>query len=188
MNGDESFKILLLFVSKNLFNFLNKNYFKILSLSSPFIEKAIFESCKIKKNVVEKDEKEKDLRKILNFGHTFAHAYEASLGYSKKLNHGEAVILGMKTALNFSLNNHLLKKNEHRSIINHIYKSNLPSTINKFFKIKDLNKILSFMIKDKKNNSDKITLVLLKKIGSPIINKKYTKKSLYIFLKKELSN
>ena len=177
-----------LIADKNFYNFLNKNNNKIFKLSSPFIEKAIYKSCKIKKNVVEKDEKEKDLRKILNFGHTFAHAYEASLGYSKKLNHGEAVILGMKTALNFSLNNHLLKKNEHRSIINHIYKSNLPSTINKFFKIKDLNKILSFMIKDKKNNSDKITLVLLKKIGSPIINKKYTKKSLYIFLKKELSN
>jgi len=177
-----------LIADKNFYNFLNKNSNKIFKLSSPFIEKAIYKSCKIKKNVVEKDEKEKDLRKILNFGHTFAHAYEASLGYSKKLNHGEAVILGMKTALNFSLNNHLLKKNEHRSIINHIYKSNLPSTINKFFKIKDLNKILSFMIKDKKNNSDKITLILLKKIGSPIINKKYSKKSLHIFLKKELSN
>ena len=57
-------------------------------------------AAKIKKNVVEKDEKEKGLRKILNFGHTFAHAYEATLGYSKKLNHGEAVILGIKTALN----------------------------------------------------------------------------------------
>ena len=88
---------------KILYKFLNKNINKILNLQSPFIEKAIFESCKIKKNVVEKDEKEKNLRKILNFGHTFAHAYEASLGYSKKLNHGEAVIFGMKTALKFSL-------------------------------------------------------------------------------------
>ena len=84
----------------NFYKFLDKNSDKILKLSSPFIEKAIYESCKIKKNVVEKDEKDKGLRKILNFGHTFAHAYEASLGYSKKLNHGEAVILGMKSALN----------------------------------------------------------------------------------------
>ena len=60
-------------------------------------------SCKIKKKIVEKDEKETALRKVLNFGHTFGHAYEAGLGYSHKLNHGEAVILGMKTALNFSL-------------------------------------------------------------------------------------
>ena len=177
-----------LIANKNFFNFLNKNAKKIFSLSSPFIEKAIYESCKIKKNVVEKDEKEKDLRKILNFGHTFAHAYEASLGYSKKLNHGEAVILGIKTALNFSLKNNLLKKNEYNSVINHISKSNLPSRINKFFKVKDLNKILSFMTKDKKNNSDKISLVLLKKIGSPLINQEYSKRSLGLFLKNELSN
>jgi 3-dehydroquinate synthase len=177
-----------LIANKNFYNFLNKNSKKILSLSSPFIEKAIYESCKIKKNVVEKDEYEKGLRKILNFGHTFAHAYEASLGYSKKLNHGEAVILGIKTAINFSLKNNLLKKNEYYSINSHISRSRLPSTINKLFKVKDLNKILSFMLKDKKNNSDKINLVLLKKIGTPIINKEYSKKSLGLFLKKELSN
>ena len=177
-----------LIASKNFYNFLNRNCLKILNLKSPFIEKAIYESCKIKKGVVEKDEKEKGLRKILNFGHTFAHSYEASLGYSKKLNHGEAVILGMKTALKFSLKNNLLKNKEYNSIINHISNSNLPSNIKKFFKITDLNKILSFMLKDKKNNSKKINLVLLKKIGSPIINKEYSKNTLNLFLKSELIN
>jgi len=177
-----------LIANKNFFNFLDKNSKKIINLKSPFIEKAIFESCKIKKNIVEKDEKEKNLRKILNFGHTFAHAYEASLGYSKKLNHGEAVILGMKTALSFSLKNNLLKKDEYYLINNHITNSKLPSNIKKFFKTQDLKKIMSFMLKDKKNYSDKISLVLLKKIGSPIINKEYDKKNLNLFLKKELSN
>ena len=177
-----------LIANKKFYNFLNKNNNKIFNLSSPFIEKAIYESCKIKRNVVEKDEKEKGLRKILNFGHTFAHAYEATLGYSKKLNHGEAVILGIKTALNFSFKNNLLIKNDYNSIIDHILDSKLPSKLNTFFKIKDLNKILSFMIKDKKNNSDKISLVLLKNIGSPLIDKEYTKKSLVLFLKNELSN
>ena len=177
-----------LIANKNFFNYLNTNSLKIFSLSSPFIEKTIFESCKIKKNVVEKDEKEKGLRKILNFGHTFAHAYEASLGYSKKLNHGEAVILGMKTALNFSLKNNFLKKKEHSLIIKHINNCNLPSKLNKFFKIKDLKKILSFMLKDKKNISNKISLVLLRKIGTPLINKEFSTKSLGSFLKKELSN
>ena len=177
-----------LIANKIFYNFLDKNSDKILKLSSPFIEKAIYESCKIKKNVVEKDEKEKGLRKILNFGHTFAHAYEASLGYSKKLNHGEAVILGMKSALNFSLKNNLIQKNDYKSIISHISKANLPSKINKFFKIRDLNKILSFMIKDKKNNSDKINLVLLKKIGYPVINREYKKNILAEFLKNELRN
>ena len=177
-----------LIASKKFFNFLNKNSLKIINLKSPFIEKSIYESCKIKKSVVEKDEKEKGLRKILNFGHTFAHSYEASMGYSKKLNHGEAVILGMKTALKFSLKNNLIKNKEYNSIINHISNSNLPSNIKKFFEIKDLNKILFFMLKDKKNNSNKINLVLLKKIGSPIINKEYSKNTLNLFLKSELIN
>ena len=177
-----------LIASKSFYNFLNKNNSKIFNLSSPFIEKAIYQSCKIKKKVVEKDENEKGLRKILNFGHTFAHAYEASLGYSKRLNHGEAVILGLKTALNFSLINNLIEKKEYTSIINHIYNSKLPSSINKYFKKKDLNKILNFMTKDKKNNSQKINLVLLKKIGSPIINREYSKKRLGLFLKNELRN
>jgi 3-dehydroquinate synthase/shikimate kinase/3-dehydroquinate synthase len=44
------------------------------------------------------------------------------------------------------------------------------------------------MLKDKKNKSDKISLVLLKRIGSPLINKEYDKKNLYSFLKKELNN
>ena len=77
---------------KKFFSFLDLNGSQILNLKSPLIEKAIFKSCSIKKRVVEADEKEMGLRKILNFGHTFAHAYEATLGYSKKLNHGEADI------------------------------------------------------------------------------------------------
>ena len=174
--------------NKKFFNFLNKNLKKILNLSSPFIERAIYESCKIKKKIVEKDEKETALRKVLNFGHTFAHAYEAGLGYNNKLNHGEAVILGMKTALNFSYKEKMLNKSEYDLIINHIDNSDLPSSIKKYFSIKNLNKILSFMIKDKKNNSEKINLVLLKKIGKPNFNKQYSKKNLSLFLKKFLSN
>ena len=177
-----------LIANKKFYNFLDDNILKILDLKSPFIEKTIYESCKIKKSVVEKDERETGLRKILNFGHTFAHAYEASLGYSKKLNHGEAVILGMKSALKFSLKNNFLKQNEYNSILNHIESAKLPNNINKFFSGKDLNKILSFMTKDKKNNSEKINLILLKKIGFPIINKQYDKNYLYLFLKKELTN
>jgi 3-dehydroquinate synthase/shikimate kinase/3-dehydroquinate synthase len=44
------------------------------------------------------------------------------------------------------------------------------------------------MLKDKKNNSDKINLILLKKIGSPIMNKKFSKSKIFSFLKKSLSN
>ncbi|MBD1134837.1 3-dehydroquinate synthase [Pelagibacterales bacterium SAG-MED47] len=177
-----------LIANKNFYKYLNINISSILKLESPFIEKVITESCRIKKKVVEKDEKEKNFRKILNFGHTFAHAYEATLGYSKKLNHGEAVLLGMKSALNFSLKEKLLENHEYKSIINHIKISKLPNDLKKKFSTKHLNKIISFMQKDKKNTSDKINLILLKRIGTPEINKNYSKKNLKLFLKKELVN
>ena len=174
--------------NKNFFLFLHKNFSKIINLKSPFIEKAIYESCKIKKKIVEKDEREKNLRKVLNFGHTFAHAYEGTLNFSNKLNHGEAVILGMQTALKFSMMNNLLKPKEYKLIKNHIINSNLPMNLKKNFTIKDLNKILTFMSVDKKNQSKKVNLILLRKIGSPIIDKEFGMNKLRIFLKKELSH
>ena len=174
--------------NKNFYKFLNKNVTDILKLKSPFIENAIFKSCQIKKAVVEKDEKEKSIRKILNFGHTFAHAYEASLNYSKKLNHGEAVLLGMNSALSFSNSNKMLSNKEYQSVKNHIKNSKLPFNIRNYFKLKDLNKIVSFMTIDKKNYSDKINLILLRKIGNPEIGKEFTRKKIKFFLKKELTN
>tara|TARA_B100001057_G_scaffold454176_1_gene499733 strand:+ start:2490 stop:3593 length:1104 start_codon:yes stop_codon:yes gene_type:complete len=173
--------------NKSFYNFLEKNFLNVNKLKSPFIEKAIYESCKIKKTVVENDEKEKNVRKILNFGHTFAHAYEASLNYSKKLNHGEAVLLGMVTALKFSKKQKILNNNQCNLIIKHFLDSNLPTDLKKYFSNKDVNKIVSFMTKDKKNNSNKINLILLKKIGSPLINKKFNKNNLKSFLRNELS-
>ena len=175
-----------LIADRKFFTFLNKKGSEVLNLKSPSIEKAIYQSCLIKKKVVEADEKEMHLRKILNFGHTFAHSYEATLGYSKKLNHGEAVILGIKSAVKFSLLNKILNIKEFKLIENHLENLHLPKNINKFFSIKNLNKILSFMKKDKKNNTNKINLVLLKKIGSPIYNLQFEEKKINHFLKKEL--
>jgi 3-dehydroquinate synthase len=172
--------------NKKFFLFLDKFGSNILNLKSPFIEKAIYQSCSIKKNVVEADEKELALRKILNFGHTFAHAYEAALGYSKKLNHGEAVILGIKSALKFSLSIKILNRNEFNLVENHLNKLKLPRNIKKFFSIKDLNKIISFMKKDKKNNTKKINLVLLKSIGNPVYKLQFVESKIVSFLKKEL--
>ena len=175
-----------LIADKKFFTFLDIHGSKILDLKSPLIEKAIFKSCCIKKKVVEADEKEKGIRKILNFGHTFAHAYEATLRYSKKLNHGEAVILGIKTAAKFSLLNKILNIKEFELIESHLKKLKLPESINKFFSRKDLHKILSFMKKDKKNNTNKINLVLLKKIGSPTYKLQFDEKKIDFFLRKEL--
>tara|TARA_B100000780_G_scaffold158412_1_gene110769 strand:+ start:874 stop:1980 length:1107 start_codon:yes stop_codon:yes gene_type:complete len=175
-----------LITHKSFFKFLNKNATNILNLKSPLIEQAIYKSCLIKKNVVEADEKEMGVRKILNFGHTFAHAYEATLGYSKRLNHGEAVILGIKTAAKFSLVNKILNLEDFMLIENHLKQLNLPRDINKYFSKKNLNQILDFMKKDKKNNTKKINLVLLEKIGSPIHKLHFNNNKINLFLKGEL--
>ncbi len=177
-----------LILNKKFFKYLNNYSTNVLRLRSPFIEKAILESCKIKKTIVEKDENEKNLRKILNLGHTFAHAFEATLGYSKKLNHGEAVILGIITALKFSLNIKLISFNDYKIIIKHLVDNKLPINIKRYFSSKNLSKILNFMIKDKKNSSKKINLILLKKIGSAVINNEYDTLKVKKFLSNELAN
>ena len=174
--------------NKKFFTFLAKNIFKIIELKRAYIQKSIYESCLIKKKIVEKDEKEKNLRKLLNFGHTFAHAYEAALGYSKKLNHGEAVILGIKSACEFSFKKKILDKTEYELIQNHIIKINKSLNLNKFFSKKDVNKIVKFMIMDKKNISDKINLVLLKKIGKASYKNFYKVTDIQRFTKNQFNN
>ena len=96
--------------------------------------------------------------------------------------------MGIKTAAKFSLLNKFLNVNEFNLIENHLNKLNLPANIKKFFSISSLNKILSFMKKDKKNNTKKINLVLLKKIGHPVYRLEFDDKKITSFLKKELIN
>tara|TARA_Y100000590_G_scaffold277470_1_gene311472 strand:+ start:107 stop:1225 length:1119 start_codon:yes stop_codon:yes gene_type:complete len=165
------------------FKYLNNYKFKILNLDKPFIENAILKSCNIKKKVVELDDKEKNIRKKLNFGHTFAHAYEAAAKYSNKLNHGEAVILGIISAIEFSFYKNLLSKNILKKIIEHIESLNISVNFKKYFKNKDINKITNFMKIDKKNNSSKINLILLKGIGKPLINNNYEVNKVVLFIK-----
>ncbi len=126
---------------------------------------AIYKSCKIKSDIIKKDEKEKNLRMILNFGHTFGHGFEGAKNFSKKLNHGEAVLLGMIMACKFSYNKKILSLNELNLIKKHYKNLNLPMNINKVFLKKDISKITKFAARDKKNVSDKINLILLNKIG-----------------------
>ena len=174
--------------NRNTFNYLKKNYKKIFNLKSPFIEKAICDSCKIKRKIVEKDEEEKNSRKILNLGHTFAHAYEAAFSYSTKLKHGEAVILGIISAAKFSYENNILNKKDYDLIINHSNSLKLKFDLNHYFKKKDINLIIKYMKSDKKNNFSKINLILIKKIGKIIANLRYDEKKIKKFLSRELIN
>jgi len=155
-----------LILNRKFFAWLLKNSKKIIYYKNSEITKAaIIKSCQIKSKIVSKDEKEKNLRMILNFGHTFAHGFEGAKKFSKSLNHGEAVMLGMLMASKLAYNKKLLPLKDLKQIENHYKELNLPMRIKKYFQKKDIKKIISFMKKDKKNINEKINLILIKKIG-----------------------
>jgi 3-dehydroquinate synthase len=82
--------------SSSLFAFLEQNADAILGREPQALEHIILESCRIKAGVVMRDEREEaDVRAMLNFGHTIAHAIEAVAGYNGQFHHGEAVAVGM---------------------------------------------------------------------------------------------
>lgn len=163
-----------LILNRNFFHWLNKNAEKILkNRDKKILKLAILQSCKIKSKVVSMDEKEKNLRMILNFGHTFAHGFEGAKKFSNKLNHGEAVLLGMILASRFSYLKKMLPIKDLKLIEEHYSKLSLPNKISNIFKKKEINKIIYFMKKDKKNLNNKINLVLLHKIGKVAKNTLY---------------
>ena len=151
---------------KKFFLWLFKNAKKIINeRNKNIIKSAIIRSCKIKAKIVSKDEKEKNLRMILNFGHTLAHGFEGASNFGKKLNHGQAVLLGMLLISELSYKKKLLSSKDLTLIKNHYIDLNLPMKIRKFFYKKEIDKIIDFIKKDKKNLDEKINMILLKKIG-----------------------
>ncbi len=156
------------------FNWLKKSSYQIIEKRQmKSLIFAIYQSCKIKLSFVEQDQKEKKIRMILNFGHTFAHAIEVYNGYNTKINHGEAVLIGMMIAIKLSVLKKICSKNTLLEIKN-IYKNNKLNyeLRNKFKNIK-INKLLNFMQNDKKNNDKKINLILLRKIGKTTMPGKF---------------
>jgi len=168
------------------FQYLKNNFNEIINLKQPFIENAILNSCNLKKKIVQKDETEKNLRKVLNLGHTFAHAYESTLGFSKKLNHGESVIIGIKNALELSYQLKIISYKSYNLIKKHLDKIPLNKKFKQLFKVKDIYKIISFMKSDKKNNSKDINVILIQNFGRIKINYQIRDNILKKFLISEL--
>jgi 3-dehydroquinate synthase len=81
-----------------LFQFLSDCSREVLAQDPPAVDRIVADSVRMKAEVVSADEREGDLRRILNFGHTFGHALEAETRYTRFL-HGEAVAWGMRAAL-----------------------------------------------------------------------------------------
>jgi len=150
---------------KKFFNFLEKNTKNIISLENKILNQTILKSCKIKLNFTEKDFKEKNLRMKLNFGHTFAHALEIKNKYSNKLNHGEAVLIGMLIAIRISKFNNLCSSKTLAQIENLYQKFSLIKNLKKYLKKNEILKSIKFMNNDKKKDDEKISLILLKNIG-----------------------
>ncbi len=169
------------------FKYLDKNFKGIINLEQPIIGNAILNSCNLKKKIVQKDENEKNLRKVLNLGHTFAHAYESHLGFSSKLNHGEAVIIGIKNAVKFSYQSKILKNKSYNLIVNHLNKIPLNKSFKELFAVKDINKIISFMKSDKKNSSKDINIILIQDFGKIKKDYQISENSLKKFLVSELN-
>ena len=142
---------------------LKKNYNCIIQLKNKdLMLDIIFECCLIKKFYIESDEKDKGVRNILNFGHTLGHLIESKY-QSQSISHGEAIINGMRLAIELSY-----------------FKKLMPEEV--YYKVKDICKILDVTYNyklnsddienikyDKKQSSNRYRFILLKNIGEPII-------------------
>ena len=158
---------------KKFFNWLKLNTRYIFLQDKKKLTYAITKSCKIKLQFVNKDVNEKNLRMILNFGHTFAHAIEAKNKYSKNVTHGEAVLSGMILATKLSLMKKICNKKTLDQILQIYNNNNLDYTINKFKNTKSVSGLIPYLKNDKKNNDEKINFILLKNIGATTMPNKH---------------
>ena len=153
---------------KKFFSFLNKNNKNILNLSSEYLLKMITTCVQSKTNIVKEDELEGGIRALLNFGHTFGHAIEASKNY-KGILHGEAVSIGMNIASAISADNQYISDEDYCEIEDTLIAFGLPTTVPKKISTTNLMKHINH---DKKKISGKNRFILLKGIGNAFISNK----------------
>ena len=146
---------------KKYFNWLEENMESIISLKTEALGYAITRSIEIKAEIVSKDEKEKGVRKFLNFGHTFGHSIELYGGF-KEFSHGQSVALGMLMAMELSKLTEGFSKEDLIKSKKLIGKANPDLNLKIAF---DEKKIIENMSVDKKRAGNKIFFVLLEEIG-----------------------
>jgi len=151
-----------LIADAGLFDFIETNTEKMLSLYPDVINHLIKRSVEIKSGIVNQDEREKGERRKLNFGHTFGHAIEKVNG----INHGKAVAMGSVIAGKLSAQKKLIKDLELARLIKVLENLNLPVKYNG-----DKDKVFSALFKDKKRENNSIFFILLNGIGSAVVEK-----------------
>ncbi|MCD6548288.1 MAG: 3-dehydroquinate synthase, partial [Thermodesulfobacterium sp.] len=150
-------------LKRKLFNFLKKRGKEIYKLNSQDLEYIIYESCSAKAYVVSRDEKESNLRRILNFGHTIGHAIETELNYT--VPHGLAVSVGMVVEAKLSEVFGVAEKKVSAPLEKLLQTLGMPYKISHLSKDLTLERLISHAKKDKKVWKGKLIIVLLQKIG-----------------------
>jgi len=145
---------------REFFGFLRENHCAVKELRTPETVRVVETSCLIKAWAVEQDETEQGLRAILNYGHTFGHAYESLTGYRKYV-HGEAVAIGMVTAADTAVRLGMMSAGDREAVRDVLHLYGLPVAV------EDLNPedIIASMYHDKKVNDGRVTYVLPEEIG-----------------------
>lgn len=144
---------------------LKNQIFRISTNKKPDYTDVIYRSLTIKKNIVINDEKEiAGIRKILNLGHTFAHAFESASNH--KFSHGESVAAGIICALNLSRQLGYLSNRKHEKFFSD-YKF---FKFNRQLKKLDENELLFYMRSDKKSFDERMRFVLLQDIGKIVVD------------------
>ena len=147
-------------LNRELFEYLEIHLDQAIAKDPEVLNYLVEISAREKARIVAEDEREKNLRMVLNFGHTFGHALEAEFAFGK-LKHGEAVILGMKCALNYALNQNILSYEDSTRMMRLL--DRVPIAID----LSQINpaKLVVRMTIDKKVKDGKIRLVLTEGIG-----------------------
>lgn len=153
-------------ISPQLFHYVEKNYRDILAYDLNALQYIVYKCSAIKASIVEKDEKDtKNMRVILNFGHTIGHAIETGEHYSDIYSHGQAVAFGMLAAIFIAEKTGLTDKKVHIRV------KKLLSKIGLSVYLKDihLNAVISAQEHDKKFIHGKNRFVLPVKIGRVVV-------------------
>ncbi len=148
-----------------LFEFISVNREKLLNRDSETISEAVYRSVKFKAKIVEEDEREESVRRILNLGHTLGHAVEKVKGTK----HGFAVSAGIGFALEFSKSYGLIDSSLENEVKDLLRFFGLPCTLGEVIDQRDIPEILNAVESDKKKGGDTINFILLKGIGVSVI-------------------
>lgn len=139
----------------SFFQYIVKEIENIKSLDPDVINYVIKRCCEIKAEIVSQDEKEEDLRKILNFGHTIGHGLEGITNFSK-YTHGEAIIIGMYTEILLAQRLDLIDNDYALEILSFLETLGVDLNISSYPKAK----LIECILHDKKNIKDKISFIL----------------------------